>query len=131
MFAYVVMPNPMHMIAGVDGDLHAVVRDFKRFTSRAIHESLSEDSRSVILRWLEESTRRQRISADELGLWQDGFIRSRSCRRLFSTRSSGICTTIPCARVWLSLPRSGGTVRSARNYAGMQDVCMAVDAMEF
>ncbi len=35
-----------------DDDLHAIMRDFKRFTSRAIHERLVADGRKTLLTWL-------------------------------------------------------------------------------
>ena len=48
LFAYVIMPNHLHLIAAAD-DLHAVIRDFKRFTSRTIHDRLVADGRESVL----------------------------------------------------------------------------------
>jgi putative transposase len=71
--AYVLMPNHLHLIAGCDRDLHPPIRDFKRFTSRAVHDLLKTDGRHTLLRWLSEATEPGRRAAGELGLWQLGF----------------------------------------------------------
>ena len=67
------MPNHMHLIASAGEDLHPVMRDFKRFTSRVIHDRLKEDGRATILEWLQRATERARRERGELGLWQAGF----------------------------------------------------------
>ena len=73
LFAFVIMPNHMHLIAAATEDQHAVIRDFKRFTSRTIHDRLRQDGRATILAWLEAATQRARRQRDELGLWRPGF----------------------------------------------------------
>jgi REP element-mobilizing transposase RayT len=100
--AFVVMPNHLHLICsasvshritteespaaqGMDRRsaagsidhnapaLHAVMRDFKRFTSRRIHERLLADNRNTLLGWLRFSTQAARRGRGETGLWRDGF----------------------------------------------------------
>ena len=73
LFAYVVMPNHVHLIAAAGEHLQPVMRDFKRFTSRAIHDRLKQDGRGAILNWLQVATQRSRRQRDELGLWRPGF----------------------------------------------------------
>jgi len=70
--AYVIKPNHLHLIAGAD-DLHAMMRDFKRFTSRTIHERLLEDRRETILGWLDRAAQRARRQRGEFSFWDDGF----------------------------------------------------------
>lgn len=72
LFALVVMPHHLHAIAAAE-DLHAVMRDFKRFTSRTIHERLTVDGRSTVLDWLNQAAQRARRQRDEFSFWQDGF----------------------------------------------------------
>jgi putative transposase len=36
--AYVIMPTHMHLIVSTEGDLSAILRDFKKFTSKAVVE---------------------------------------------------------------------------------------------
>ncbi|MHC4797569.1 MAG: REP-associated tyrosine transposase, partial [Planctomycetota bacterium] len=71
--AYVIMPNHIHLIAASDHDIHTIMRDFKRFTSRSIHDLLKEDNRNTLLRWLSEATEPARRAKGELSLWQSGF----------------------------------------------------------
>ena len=73
LFAFVIMPNHMHLIASAAEQLHTVMRDFKRLTSRTIHDRLKEDGRATILDWLQRATQRARRARGELGLWHDGF----------------------------------------------------------
>jgi len=50
-----------------------MMRDFKRFTSRTIHERLMEDGRNTVLAWLERGAARARRSRGEFSFWDDGF----------------------------------------------------------
>ena len=81
LYAYVVMPNHLHLIVS-SSDLHSHIRDFKRFTSRQIHERLVADGRQAILRWLNDAAQSARRKAGAFSLWQHGFhpkvIRNRS-----------------------------------------------------
>jgi REP element-mobilizing transposase RayT len=81
LFAYVVMPNHLHLIAAAE-NLHDQMRDFKRFTSRTIHDRLVAGHRATILEWLRVGAQRARRSRGEFSFWQDGFhpqvIRSRT-----------------------------------------------------
>lgn len=94
LFAYVVMPNHVHLNCSDSGvgarrdsrtgegedsrtseaadDLHAMMRDFKRFTSRTIQERLVADGRGTVLGWLERAAQRARRQRGEFSYWQDG-----------------------------------------------------------
>ena len=72
LFAFVVMPNHMHLIAAAD-DLHAVMRDYKRFTSRTIHDRLVADGRTTTIEWLARASQRARRTFGEFSFWKDGF----------------------------------------------------------
>ncbi|HPF40682.1 MAG TPA: transposase [Phycisphaerae bacterium] len=72
LFAYVVMPNHLHLIAASD-DLHAHLRDLKRFTSRTIHDLLKADGRTTILDWLDRAAQTARRTRGEFSFWSDGF----------------------------------------------------------
>lgn len=72
LFGLVIMPNHLHLIAA-GGDLHALMRDFKRFTSRTIHDLISADGRTTILHWLEMAAQHARCARGEFSFWSDGF----------------------------------------------------------
>ena len=71
--AFVVMPNHIHLIASAGEGLQPVIRDFKRFTSRAIHDRLKEDGRRTPLDSLTRATEAGRRRRGELGMWEPGF----------------------------------------------------------
>jgi REP element-mobilizing transposase RayT len=45
-FAYVIMSNHIHLLAGQNEDLSAIIRDFKNFTSRNFLEVINEEIES-------------------------------------------------------------------------------------
>ena len=52
-FAWVIMSNHMHMIIRAkDNNLSDVIRDFKKFTSKAIYKSISENWKESRKEWL-------------------------------------------------------------------------------
>jgi REP element-mobilizing transposase RayT len=73
LYAYVVMPNHLHLIARADGGLHPVMRDFKRFTSRSVHDFLIADERTTLLSWLRSAMEPGRRERGEFSLWKSGF----------------------------------------------------------
>src|SRR5438034_10636041 len=93
------MPSHAHLIASAGTNLHAVMRDFKRFTSRSIHEILKEHNRTTILDWLAQATHRSGTRGNELGLWQPGFHpQALYSRPVCMNRSSRIFTTTRAKR---------------------------------
>src|SRR5262249_52661744 len=110
-------------------DLHAMMRDFKRFTSRTIHDRLIADRRATALEWLERAAQRARRGRGEFSFWQDGFhpqeIRSRSVfeQKLRYLHENPIRKRLVAAPEdwWYS---------SAAWYAGREQVCMRMDSLE-
>jgi REP element-mobilizing transposase RayT len=72
LFGFVVMPHHVHLIVAAE-DLHAMMRDFKRFTSRTIHDRLEDDGRRTILDWLGRGAQHARRERGEFSFWSDGF----------------------------------------------------------
>jgi REP element-mobilizing transposase RayT len=72
LFGYVIMPNHVHLIAAAP-NLHEVMRDWKRFTSRNLHDLLKANNRLEILSALSNATEPNRKRAGYLSLWQSGF----------------------------------------------------------
>lgn len=72
--AYVIMPTHIHLIVSIEpaAALPGVVRDLKRYTSRALSACLREDHAQVWLRLLHEWSYRGRGNT-EYKVWQDGY----------------------------------------------------------
>jgi REP element-mobilizing transposase RayT len=129
LFAYVIMPNHMHLIAAAGERLQEVMRDFKRFTSRTIHDRLKADGRTTILFWLRHATQAARGARGELGLSHDGFHpQSIETPSVFEQK----------LRYLHENPVRKGLVRcpedwwygSAAWYAGCRDTCLEMDELE-
>lgn len=127
--AYVLMPNHLHMIAGADGDLHAIVRDFKRFTSRAVHDRLREDGRSTLLRWLLDASEPARRARGEIGLWQPGFHPQAVASQAVFTQKLRYIHENP-VRKGLVAAAHDWWYSSARIEAGLPDAPMDVEAWQ-
>ncbi len=75
-FAYVIMPNHIHMICRADGDksLSDILRDFKSYTSKKITELIKEEYESRS-KWMLEifSKACKHLKRDQnYKVWQDG-----------------------------------------------------------
>jgi REP element-mobilizing transposase RayT len=129
LFAYVVMPNHLHMIAGTDGDLHALMRDFKRFTTRTVHDRLKQDGRTTLLNWLADATQRARQQRDELGLWKAGFHpQAISSRPVFEQKLRYLHEN-PMPKGLVARPEDW-RYSSAAFYAGREGCCLEMDGLE-
>jgi REP element-mobilizing transposase RayT len=73
LYAYVVMPNHLHLIARAEGGLHPLRRDFKRFTSRSVQDLLVAAERTTLLSWLRSAMEPGRRERGEFSLWKSGF----------------------------------------------------------
>jgi REP element-mobilizing transposase RayT len=128
LFAFVIMPHHLHLIAAAD-DLHAQMRDFKRFTSRTIHVRLVADHRETILAWLNYAAQRARRERGEFSFWQDGFHpQAIAARAVFEQKLCDLHENPVRKRLvavvedwWYS---------SAAWYAGGREVCMPMDLLE-
>ena len=111
------------------GDLHAIMRDFKRFTSRAIHEQLVADGRTTLLTWLADAAESARGRRGEFSLWRSGF----EPRAIYSERvlkqKLDYLHGNPVRKGLVSKPEDW-FYSSASFYAGDGDVRMPVDILE-
>jgi putative transposase len=77
LFAYCLMPSHIHLIAGTEGlcSLPEIIRDFKKFTAKAIIKQIQEEPesrREWILNYFEEKGKPlNRIKTYKF--WQDGY----------------------------------------------------------
>ncbi len=128
-FAFVVMPNHLHLIAAAGEHLHPIMRDLKRFTSRTIHDRLREDGRGTCLAWLEAATQRARRLRSELGLWQDGFHPQALYSANVFEQKLNYLHDNP-VRKGLVQRADDWWYSSASFYNRRKDVCMEVDLLE-
>jgi putative transposase len=73
-YGYVIMPNHIHLIGQAERgrSLSALIRDFKRQTSRALLRKLEADGRESLVTFF-RSTPLRRPGNTEAKVWQDGF----------------------------------------------------------
>ena len=130
LYAFVVMPNHLHLIAAAGDRLHEVIRDFKRFTSREIHERLRADGRKSLLHWLQYATQQARRGRGELGLWQDGFHPQAIWSREVFQQKLDYRHANPCRKGLVQRPEHW-RFSSAAAYAGEGTSCIEVDLPEW
>jgi len=128
LFAFVVMPNHLHLIAAAD-DLHAMMRDFKRFTSRTIHDRLLADGRESILSWLERAVQRARRARGEFSFWQDGFHPQAVSSVTVWQQELRYLHENPVRKGQVAAPEDWW-YSSAAWYAGRTEACMQMDVLE-
>jgi len=129
LFGFVVMPHHLHLIAQAGDQLHAVMRDFKRFTSRTIHEQLKADGRLTILNWLSQATPAARRGQGDLGLWQPGFHPQEIYTAEVFEQKLNYLHDNPVRKGLVRLA-SDWWYSSAGFYDGRESVCMDVDPLE-
>jgi putative transposase len=129
LFAYVVMPNHLHLIAAAD-DLHAMMRDFKRFTSHEIHDRLMADGRQTVLSVLEHAAQRARRQRGEFSFWEDGFHPQAIATRVMLEQKLRYLHENPVRKGLVAAPEDWW-YSSAAWYAGRRDGPMALDVLEF
>jgi REP element-mobilizing transposase RayT len=128
LFAFVIMPNHLHAICAAP-DLQTIMRDFKRFTSREIHERLKSDRRETTLHWLKWATQRARRERGELSLWEDGFRPQALWTRDVFEQKLQYVHDNPARKGLVSIPEEWWH-SSAGFLAGRPAFCMAVDRLE-
>ncbi len=129
LFGFVVMPNHMHLIVASGTELHPDMRDFKRFTSRTIHDRLQADGRTTILYWLEHATRATRGDSDELGLWQPGFHPQEISSRSVLEQKLTYLHENPVRKGLVRCP-DDWWYSSASWYTGEKRVCIEMDELD-
>ena len=129
LFACVIMPNHLHLIAAAGEHLHEVVRDFKRFTSRTIHDRLKPDDRSTVLHWPQHATQAARRERGEFGLWDDGFHPQEVSSRPVFEQKLNYLHENPVRKGLVRRPEDWW-YSSASWYAGEKNVCLQMDELE-
>jgi putative transposase len=70
--AYVIMPTHFHaIVTAVKDDLSAIMRDFKRFTGRAIYTQAEEDGNQLLAWLLRKAAEKE--PRNSIKVWQDEF----------------------------------------------------------
>lgn len=128
LFGFVIMPNHLHLIAAAY-DLHPVMRDFKRFTSRTIHDRLKEDGRNAILEWLGAATEPARRQRGELGFWQSGFHPKAIWSREVFAQKLRYLHENPMRKGLIQRP-DDWWYSSAGHYADLDPACLQMDALD-
>jgi len=67
-YAYVIMPTHIHLLAGTDGNLSDILRDMKGYTSRMILREIKENPSESRREWLLERF----ITSTGFQFWQEG-----------------------------------------------------------
>ncbi len=129
LYAYVVMPHHVHMIVAAN-DIHALFRDFKRFTSRTVHERLMADGRETILAWLNRTAQPARRERGEFSFWQDGFHPQEIHTRAVFEQKLRYIHENP-VRKGLVAGAEDWWYSSAAWYAEEREFCLEMDQLEF
>ncbi len=74
LYAYVIMPSHIHMIAGTDDNLSNILRDMKEHTSKIIIKEILENPKESRREWLIEMFTRPETGNRKAGykVWQSG-----------------------------------------------------------
>jgi REP element-mobilizing transposase RayT len=122
LFAYVIMTNHMHVIMQSRvGDLSGLVRDFKKFTSKAILKEVNENKQESRREWLEMVFRyhaKYNKRANEMQLWtHENHAVELSTNDMIDSRLEYIHEN-PVRAGWVENAEDY-LYSSARNYAGL------------
>jgi REP element-mobilizing transposase RayT len=122
LFAYVIMTNHMHVIMQSRvGDLSGLVRDFKKFTSKAILKEVNENKQESRREWLEMVFRyhaKYNKRANEMQLWtHENHAVELSTNDMIDSRLEYIHED-PVRAGWVENAEDY-LYSSARNYAGL------------
>ena len=122
LFAYVIMTNHMHVIMQSRvGDLSGLVRDFKKFTSKAILQEVNENKQESRREWLEMVFRyhaKYNKRANEMQLWtHENHAVELSTNDMIDSRLEYIHEN-PVRAGWVENAEDY-LYSSARNYAGL------------
>jgi putative transposase len=129
LFAFVIMPNHLHLIAGADGDLHGIMRDFKRYTSRVIHQRLVDDGRKTLLGWLADGGEPARRAKDQFAFWEPGFTPKAIVTRDVFQQKLDYLHTNPVRKGLVTRPEDWW-YSSASFYAGESECCLEMDLLD-
>jgi REP element-mobilizing transposase RayT len=124
LFGYCLMPSHLHLIASVRGiyTLSEIMRDFKKFTSKAILHQIQEEPesrREWLLRYFSEKAEKIRRNKD-YKFWQDGIHAIEIFSSGFFREKLDYIHNNPVEDLIVEKPEEY-LFSSARNYAGLEN----------
>lgn len=127
---FVIMPTHLHLVVYPDANvkLTDVMRDFKRFTSRAISTQLEQDEQPTILRGFAKQAP-DRAKA-EYRVWQEGFHPEAIYTPSFAQQKIEYLHNNPVRKGLVDAPEQW-RYSSARNYLLNDESGMEIDRLEF
>lgn len=123
-YAWVLMTNHLHMIAGTHGSLliSDVLRDFKKFTSKGIANAIEQNQQESRKEWLMDRLRFRGVNDCKIKkykFWQDGNHIENIVAYDFYKEKLNYVHMNPVKQEIVEKPESY-LYSSARNYAGLQ-----------
>jgi REP element-mobilizing transposase RayT len=88
-YAWVIMSNHIHLVAGSESNLSSIIRDFKSYTSKAILSAIAANTKESRRRWLLFMFRhygKMKSDKREYQFWREGFHPISVDRRWFSQK---------------------------------------------
>ncbi|MCF8223829.1 MAG: transposase [Bacteroidales bacterium] len=121
-YAYCIMPNHIHLIIGANGEypLSAILRDFKKYTSRQIVKNIKEkpESRRDYFMQIIESEGKRQGRPQKHKVWKRGYRAYEISSNKFFDQKLDYIHNNPVKEMIVSNPEDY-IFSSARNYAGM------------
>jgi REP element-mobilizing transposase RayT len=123
-YGYCLMPSHLHLLVRATGNstLSEILRDFKKFTAKAIIKNIQSDTdsrREWMLEYFSRARERSRKNKD-FKFWQDGnHAEEISSNRFFDEKLDYIHNN-PVKELIVELPEDY-LFSSARNYAGLEN----------
>lgn len=129
MHAYVVMPTHVHaVLTARDDDLQDLMRDFKRFTSRAISHAAEQDGNKLLTWLFRDAAKSDPRSASKV--WQDEYHPKALMTSDAVTQKIEYVHANPVRKAMVVEPRHW-CYSSAAAYEGELDVPLEVDFAEW
>ena len=123
-FGYCIMPSHLHLIARTEGKLtlSEILRDFKKYTSKALIDQILEEpeSRRNWMLQIFESEGKRRKRAQNYKLWQDGCHAEVILSNKFFYEKLNYIHNNPVKELIVERPENF-LFSSARNYAGLSN----------
>jgi len=126
---FVVMPNHIHTIlSAAEGNLSDILRDFKRFTSKKISDTLTETNNNKLLRYFTATAERDG-KGNDYKIWQSGSHPEAIVSKDFFNQKLNYIHNNPVRKGFVEYPEHW-LYSSARNYATGDHSILKVDLVE-
>ena len=126
---FVVMPNHLHTIlSATDGNLSDILRDFKRFTSKKISDTLTETNNTKLLRYFAATAERDG-KGNDYKIWQSSSHPEAIISKDFFSQKLNYIHNNPVQKGYVEFPEHW-LYSSARNYASGDHSIIKVDLVE-